>query len=660
MAISTQPSETPEEREARQDAELEAVEYATGIKQVPGFENPKPTTDVPPPPDPNPTPKPTGIGPDGVVQLFPDAGSTFYLDLSLDDPRKDPKFDFDNINQSAHVTKKTEAGVTFFQTPGNPVTYKSSGDGNTLRIGSYAGGGKGQKQTHNWDQNPDFLYNDKGIKNSEVTVYVRGDGDLGKHKSCAFKIHGAPPDATRSLFETVFPISKSDKVRANWNYAHFPYVAVSGIKQYFNAYWIENKWVGLKHVHVVADDKKSAHNQLYADLDPFDTNGKPKNNFKLMAEWTDNGCKEYNNIPNTWRAQVNKIRLDGYRIFDFTLFSDREVDTKGGVVVVPPPNPNPIDHACKDGEYWSEVDQKCMPMPPVPIPPGSAVDVFGIAKIYGDDTNGPRNNWHMTGANDPRFMESNPVPLPNGWFTYKALGQGRIEILSESAITEDSFDTFWIDTLIKRGYALKPIDSPDGRGDFGNVEVTIEYQNVVAAGGGSFEGHPEIVYSLFRQTNDTKKVGRDKKVMAQCEAGSYHANLYKSRCKFEKDSKHTEGYTLHDPEAKIGFSDGSKPFVHKAIYYRVPNNNIPGGFAMKLEQYMSTDGGKTFKQMIQYLDDGKWGPSKGGHNSLCGCSEYVVHNYGHPTIGIRIDYMKSFEFRNWSVRSIDPSKKLVK
>lgn len=300
-------------READQEKRILELEYIKGIKQRP-----------------TPGPGDTGshLGPDGVIELFATkaGGSTFHLDMSLDDPRKDPKFDFDSMNSKAPVSKKVEAGVTYYNTPGSPVNYASGGpSGRTLRIGSYASGGKDKKQTHNWDQHPQYLFSDKDILNSEVSVYVRAHGDLKVHKSCAFKIHGAPPDATRSLFETVFPISSSDKVRANWNYAHFPYVGVSGIKQYFNAYWTEGKWVGLKHVHVVPQDRKSSHNQLYVDLDPFDGSGKIHNDFKLMAEWTDLGCKEYKSIPNTWGAMVNKVRLDGYENFDFCLFSDREI-----------------------------------------------------------------------------------------------------------------------------------------------------------------------------------------------------------------------------------------------------------------------------------------------------------------------------------------------
>ena len=120
------------------------------------------------------------IGTDGVIELFPtkSGGSTFHLDLTLANPKTDPKFDVDGMNQDAPITKKTEAGVTFFSTPGDVVHYASGGaPGRTIRIGSYASGGKGKTQTHNWDERPLFLYSDKDILNSEITVYVRAHGD---------------------------------------------------------------------------------------------------------------------------------------------------------------------------------------------------------------------------------------------------------------------------------------------------------------------------------------------------------------------------------------------------------------------------------------------------------------------------------------------------
>jgi hypothetical protein len=149
---------------------------------------------------------------------------------------------------------------------------------------------------------------------------------------------------------------------------------------------------------------------------------------------------------------------------------------------------------------------------------------------------------------------------------------------------------------------------------------------------------------------------------------SLHNNVYpppgSNRAKFEKDTKHTDGYTSHDPEFKGVLSgiDQVKGYIHKAIYYRVPDSSLLGGFAMKCETYVSTDGlvGKQFKMIAEYLDNGKWGPTKGGVASSCGCpNEYPIHSMDVCCPGWRIDFMKSFEFGKLSIRSIDPKKKLI-
>jgi len=168
-------------------------------------------------------------------------------------------------------------------------------------------------------------------------------GDLGTHKSLAFKVCGGKEDDGRSLIETCYPIDEKDIVRANYDYDHFPYIHVEkddaggGVKQFFSGdYCQDNKWIGLKHVHIVNDEKTRSTNRLYVDTDPFDDNGKPRNNWKLKAEWIDKGTtrtkkedgkeKGYNGIPCTWRSQVDKIRIDGWDKVDYTLLSIREID----------------------------------------------------------------------------------------------------------------------------------------------------------------------------------------------------------------------------------------------------------------------------------------------------------------------------------------------
>ncbi|HXS59670.1 MAG TPA: hypothetical protein VN703_02540 [Candidatus Sulfopaludibacter sp.] len=304
------------------------------------------------------------LGPDGVSELYPtiDGGTTFYMDMSLDDPTKDPCFSYDHINMEpkqglpAKAERKTEKGVTFYVTEAPFCSYNSgTPPGKSLRLGIYASkGSKGQKQKHTWREKPDFLYDTKGIRNHELTGFIRMDGDLNAgitdekkmiHKSLAMKVCGAKEDNGRSLIETCYPINSKDNVRANYDYDHFPYLAVDNkdaggaVRQFFSGdYCEENKWVGLKHVHIVSDDKKQSTNKLYVDINPFDSNGKPRNEWKLKAIWIDKGTlktkenKEtgkiegYGGIPCTWRSQVDKFRIDGWKYVSFTLLSIREID----------------------------------------------------------------------------------------------------------------------------------------------------------------------------------------------------------------------------------------------------------------------------------------------------------------------------------------------
>jgi hypothetical protein len=294
------------------------------------------------------------IGKDGVLQIFSSVqgGTEWFIDNSMSDPQEDPCFALDGINSGVSLTKKTEGGVTYFTGKASPVNYRSGGNGSTLRFGIYASkGSKGQKQKHVWSEKPDFIFDEKGIRNHELTAYIRGHNPLGggKHVSLAAKVCGGKEDKGRSLIETCYPISSSDKVRANYNYEHSPYIHVNNVKQYFSGDWYQdNKWIGIKHIHIVSDDKSFTTNYLYVDTDPFDSTGKPNNNWRLKGEWVDRGTSGYKNIVCNWSSQVDKIRADGFSQVDISLFSVREIDPHATPVlthhaIAATPEPEVID-----------------------------------------------------------------------------------------------------------------------------------------------------------------------------------------------------------------------------------------------------------------------------------------------------------------------------
>lgn len=287
-----------------------------------------------------------------------------------------------------------------------------------------------------------------------------------------------------------------------------------------------------------------------------------------------------------------------------------------------------------------------------------SVDRYGIRKIYADAAP-PANNWYFTGdVRDPRFMEQRIEPAGNGWYRPELPGRMRVEVLSDTAASEGTIPTFDMAKVIAKGYLYKPPDSPDGKGDFLNIEQTWRFK-VVAVGNGTANGGPhiELVPGGFRQTSSKRWIGRANVVPASCESMSYHFNVYPTtgRVKFEKDSDHTTGYTVtaSDPErlrAVTPFADG-REVVEKAVLYRTTAG-------MKLELYLDLAGrGDRFEKVLEYEDRGQWGPTEGG-NAECHCSEYVILSMARVAIGYRCDQMADFRFKDLSIRSIDPSRRL--
>jgi hypothetical protein len=287
-------------------------------------------------------------------------------------------------------------------------------------------------------------------------------------------------------------------------------------------------------------------------------------------------------------------------------------------------------------------------------------DAFGIEKIYADAP-APANNWSFSGiSRDPRFMDEYAVPVGDGWFRSSAPEEMRLEVLSDPAATEENIATFDIAKVLKKGYLYKRPDSADGKGDFLNIEQTWRFK-VVTMGTGTKNGgpHVELVPGGFRQTSHRQLVGQDKAVPASCESMSYHLNVYPAtgRVKFEKDSDHISGYTVEasDPERKNAvatFADG-REVVEKAVLYRT-------AAGMKLELYLDVTGkGNRFQKVMEYEDHGQWGPTNGG-NAECHASEYEVMSMARVAIGYREDAMVDFQFKDMSIRSIDPSKPLVR
>jgi len=316
----------------------------------PGAPPPAPPPGGPPPAPSPPPPPPPGtsgaIGPDGVAEIYPTAsgGTKCYINMSAPYSGVGPGSTSSNgqfnvsygSGSQFPITKKTDPnGLVYYNTTGSPITYNSGAPpGRSVRLDMYPDGGKWNDTTnYSWSSNPGYLYTPKGIRSQEFTVYFRGQGDLGSgiHHAAAAKIAGRDEDNIRSVIEMLYPEVTHTSVGVNYNYAHFPYVAASGVKQLFSGdQMTQNKWVGMKVVKKVADDNKSTDLEEWVDLNPFNSSGKPANNWRLKATYHDTGPPSgYTpRVAAYWRCQKDLLRVDGWGSVDFTLMSDREIDPK--------------------------------------------------------------------------------------------------------------------------------------------------------------------------------------------------------------------------------------------------------------------------------------------------------------------------------------------
>jgi hypothetical protein len=305
----------------------------------------------------NPAPAPAALvlDEDGVSKMYNTAtgGTTFRLGNS--DPNSIAHLEVENDT----ATAKIEGPLHYWNFKGGPVHYASGGSGRTARLSVTASGGS---QNNTWKSgaiSSGFIGNNKDIKNSEWTAFVRVHKNLGVHTSFSFKlrggVHSGSSDPRASCTEMSIPYSGGNTQSAReLNHPDYDFVKLSPKFSYFIK---DNIWLGAKCISYNADDNKSTINQVYIDTDPWDVNGKPKNNWQLYSEWhdTDGTSTGQYRQAALWAGWMYTLRVDGWDSTDFALLSIREID---------PHSPaTGTTHICPAGQHWDDTLQKCVDDP---------------------------------------------------------------------------------------------------------------------------------------------------------------------------------------------------------------------------------------------------------------------------------------------------------
>jgi hypothetical protein len=132
---------------------------------------------------------------------------------------------------------------------------------------------------------------------------------------------GSQPDFSSCTGMQIPWTGQTAKVFREYTHPNYDYV-YPGAKFTYN--FTEGRWLGTKVLSWVVSG--GTMNRLYLDTDPFDAQGRPRNNFRLYLEWNDRSTDTGRyTIPATWAGYQTAMRIDGWRNTDFTLLSAREI-----------------------------------------------------------------------------------------------------------------------------------------------------------------------------------------------------------------------------------------------------------------------------------------------------------------------------------------------
>ncbi|MGC2574008.1 MAG: Ig-like domain-containing protein, partial [Candidatus Nitrosopolaris sp.] len=285
------------------------------------------------------------------------------------------------------------------------------------------------------------------------------------------------------------------------------------------------------------------------------------------------------------------------------------------------------------------------------------LDQFGVEELYPSAPGGEQWFFNPNDPNnDPRTGASNEGPHthftqanPDGSWKVQS-SMVRYGILTSTLFQENQINTLDQQQMAYQGYMLRP-------NDWKNVELTA-YLRVNHATSSSNNGQAHIEFGAHgaRNTNGGTVGGFD----SSCEATAYHSNTYLTgRVKFEKDLKHTAGYSVEssDPQELDAVNtsefNGQNWIGIKAVIYNIGNGSV------KVEQWVDDSSnnfqpGNHWRKVLETIDDGQWGPTRGRIGNACGGGEYQVASWGGPIALFRWDNIDDMDIKDASVREITP------
>ena len=271
---------------------------------------------------------------DGVGTIYKTlTGGTTYA-LGSKNPNTESAVSLDEGGTAEEHTGST-THVHYWIYTGGPVNYASGGSGRTCRVTlKPSGAGPQQFNWRNGAITNGFILNNKDVKNSEFTIYMRVEGALAVHTECSMKLRGGvhssnddgTPDPRASCTELRVPLAgHTPQAARELDHPNYDFVDLT---PKFTFGITENVWFGIKTISINNADGKSTTNQMWIDPNPFDATGKPANNWQLYTEWVDSSDVSTGQYKQsaTWAGWLYTCRVDGWSSINFSLPSIREID----------------------------------------------------------------------------------------------------------------------------------------------------------------------------------------------------------------------------------------------------------------------------------------------------------------------------------------------
>ena len=263
-----------------------------------------------------------------------------------------------------------------------------------------------------------------------------------------------------------------------------------------------------------------------------------------------------------------------------------------------------------------------------PTPSGDT-DQFGIRKLYSTKPGG--EEWYMnmvSPTSDSRFDPKNTITKnADGSWKMKAT-QVRMNVFTSTGYSQSKIATLDQGQLEAKGYMQAP-------NDWKNVETTMYVKTNSAPS--------EDNYAPYgrggKHTGDGSPEG--------CEGTSLKGDVFFSgKVRFAKEQWHVS-YVFTD-ELSPTTSIKGKWIGIKYITY---NFNLPSGqTAVKMELWLDVKNDGNFVKVDETTDSGGWGRE----GQECGGKPDQIITWGGPIVTFRWDTANDVDFKNLSVREIQP------